>query len=821
MGAREETRGRELLQRAVDAIHDGHWGDLTSLLQQNASELQSARRRLEQQELDRHAARSQQAAADSAKHSSAAAADVEAEKQAAKASQFADEPSKGSPADATKPRASGGRHSTGTGQKRGGDAGTDYGELFMRWITACAREVDRAPWKGILAVQVLVLAAYGPAFFYQGYIMDDAVAIQKNVNVVGETVSFADFFGRDYWGLPMHGATWTNKSFRPLTTLTFRWNYLLHGLLSSGFHIANVLLHCLASIVVGYSALSLAGLPGSWAAFCSALFGVHPIHTENVLYLVGRADILTAVIGLAALNIYAGCFCPAPLLQRGVGCLKGSLAVVGNKRLMDTFATWRDLLWMAVVAFLIVASGLCKETGFVLFGMPFLMEVFDFVRMHDTAVRKGQPIHPRVLRRLRNRLIALVLTTFLTFIARYRHTGGTKLNMSPQDNPISFESSWRVRALSYALLHGVYAKLLFWPKFLCYDYSMDAIPLVRTMADPRLLITMAAYVAAMASVTAALRSRHSQRRSALLALALLAASYLPASNILFPVGTVIGERLLYVPSIGFCLAVAVWLHSTFDADSGSASTAATAVTSMPTSNRTVRHGALIFAGLVVPSVLAVRTFLRVCDWSSSDTLFKRDGYTQPTSAKTQFNLGITHMGRQEWDSAVEALVRCAWADPLSSLPFYRIGQIEILRGNYASAESWLAASLDKFGASLMVPDEEVFHDLGVALFQNGKHEKAERRLTIALQLNPDFAKGWNNLACCLINKNMADAARAVRKAVSLDPGNPQYWANFALLAGHAGDHETSAEAWQNAQTLYPGMPEPRDCTWEFAVGRSE
>merc|ERR1712093_581826 len=139
-------------------------------------------------------------------------------------------------------------------------------------------------------------------------------------------------------------------------------------------------------------------------------------------------------------------------------------------------------------------------------------------------------------------------------------------------------------------------------------------------------------------------------------------------------------------------------------------------------------------GLV--GALCIRTFFRTRVWSSSESLFLHDGHTQLTSSKTQFNLGITHMGRQEWDAAIEALVRCAWADPLSSLPFYRIGQIEILRGRHASAEKFLSAAIDKFGASLMVRDEEVFHDLAVAMFQNGKVEAADTRLRIALQLNP-------------------------------------------------------------------------------------
>jgi len=85
-----------------------------------------------------------------------------------------------------------------------------------------------------------------------------------------------------------------------------------------------------------------------------------------------------------------------------------------------------------------------------------------------------------------------------------------------------------------------------------------------------------------------------------------------------------------------------------------------------------------------------------------------------------------------------------------------------------------------------------------------------------LQLNPEFAKGWNNLACCMINRDIYDSTRALRKAVSLAPENPQYWANLALLAQHTGDPATASSAWRRATELWPAMPEPQDCTWEFA-----
>ncbi|CAE7018907.1 unnamed protein product [Symbiodinium sp. CCMP2456] len=84
------------------------------------------------------------------------------------------------------------------------------------------RKAEVFPYLALLVGQLLILATYAQAFWYAGFIMDDTVGVSRNPNVVGETFSFNELMRRDFWGLPMHGSGWTNKSFRPLTTLTFR-----------------------------------------------------------------------------------------------------------------------------------------------------------------------------------------------------------------------------------------------------------------------------------------------------------------------------------------------------------------------------------------------------------------------------------------------------------------------------------------------------------------------------------------------------------------------------------------------------------------------
>ena len=86
---------------------------------------------------------------------------------------------------------------------------------------------------------------------------------------------------------------------------------------------------------------------------------------------------------------------------------------------------------------------------------------------------------------------------------------------------------------------------------------MNTVPLVTSLADPRNLATIALYTLLGHLLYRALSSPPGRDAAVILTgLGLLVFPFLPASNLLFPVGFVIAERILYLPSMGFCLLVA-------------------------------------------------------------------------------------------------------------------------------------------------------------------------------------------------------------------------------------------------------------------------
>ncbi len=98
------------------------------------------------------------------------------------------------------------------------------------------------------------------------------------------------------WGL----LRWSQT--RPLTFLSFHWNYLAGGNDPWGFQLADILLHALNSILVMLIARRC--MPPLYAFAAGALFGVHTIQTQAVAYVFERATLLAAVFAFASLLCY-------------------------------------------------------------------------------------------------------------------------------------------------------------------------------------------------------------------------------------------------------------------------------------------------------------------------------------------------------------------------------------------------------------------------------------------------------------------------------------------------------------------------------------
>ena len=128
-------------------------------------------------------------------------------------------------------------------------------------------------------------------------------AILSNSDVTSSSWgSWLDIWTHDFWGTPLTH-TGSHKSYRPLTTLTFKLNWIITGPFSTGFHIVNIFLHCLATGL--FYQLSRSLLKDQLAIlFSTCMFSSHPIHTEAVTGIVGRADVSATIFCLLSFMYY-------------------------------------------------------------------------------------------------------------------------------------------------------------------------------------------------------------------------------------------------------------------------------------------------------------------------------------------------------------------------------------------------------------------------------------------------------------------------------------------------------------------------------------
>ncbi|KAL8221664.1 UNVERIFIED_CONTAM: Transmembrane and TPR repeat-containing protein 3 [Gekko kuhli] len=198
--------------------------------------------------------------------------------------------------------------------------------------------------KEIALIIGVVAACYWNSLFC-GFVFDDVSAILDNKDLHPST-PLKKLFLNDFWGTPMSEER-SHKSYRPLTVLTFRLNYLFSELNAVSYHLLNVFFHAVVCIV--FLKVCKIFLDSRSSVVASLLFAVHPIHTEAVTGVVGRAELLSSIFFLAAFLSYTRSKGP------------------------ENTIVWTPI---ALTVFLVAVATLCKEQGITVVGICCVYEVF-------------------------------------------------------------------------------------------------------------------------------------------------------------------------------------------------------------------------------------------------------------------------------------------------------------------------------------------------------------------------------------------------------------------------------------------------------------
>jgi tetratricopeptide (TPR) repeat protein len=558
-----------------------------------------------------------------------------------------------------------------------------------------------------LGIAVLLALAVNAGVLRNEFAMDDA-GILKRDPTIRSLANIPQLFQSDYWMPEM-----VSGLYRPLVKTSFALNHAFGNLDPRGFHLVNLLLHAL---VTGLSWSFFRRVSGSvWIAGAgAALFAVHAVHTEvtsNVSF--GRPELLSATFFLLATLFYIG---PA------------------GERVRSTRRSYAASLVCYALALL------SKESAITLVGV---LALFDLAFRSDASRSLGARLLG-VLRANGLRYAGFVAVTAGYLLIRTAALEGGRA-LPPEmaiDNPLfGLPVGWRLLNALWVSLH--YGRLLVAPLHLAYDYSYEQIPTFQIFTDPRLWVALAAWILLAVGWIAALR------RSPIVffALGFLLATFSIVSNLVLPIGTILGERLLYLPSIGFCLLVAagVWQLAT----------------AIP------RRRVAVFTSVIAVLVAlhAARSIERIPNWRTQWTLYMHDVARSPNSTKAHSNAGAAFTHFRRYDEALEHLRRSIEIQPYgypvpwstAGMVLTTIGRDEEAREMYEGAVrngTEEPAVFNNLGFQLVdrgldVPrglelleravekwpdDPEVLDSLGWAYYKVGRHREAHEKLKRAVQM---------------------------------------------------------------------------------------
>jgi tetratricopeptide (TPR) repeat protein len=584
------------------------------------------------------------------------------------------------------------------------------------------------------AVAALALAVYANTLGH-GFAYDDHRVIVDNP-AVRDATDWRRIFTTPSWFMEAAPTI----AFRPLATWTFAANHAAGGLAPAGYHLVNVVLHAVVSVLVVATAMAT-GLPLGSAAVAGVLFAVHPIHTEVVANGVGRAELLAAAFALAALWLRRGSARAARSALRDAA----SVAAFGAALLSKEHA----------IGFLLV--------------LP----------LADLLLDDGGSLQTFAQRTRGRRVFyyaGLVVMTLAVLMLRAEAVGGV---IGGRDVGGRFGTGFNVaayvapgvRVLTALAVLAQACRLLVWPFSLSADYSYPQVMPVAGIADPSALAGIAVALGiAVAFVVA-------WRRSPIACFWITAtlAPWMVVSNLVVPGGTIFAERLLYLPSAGACVLAAMAL----------------AASRFPSRATAV-------AVAVVVLTWSVRTVSRNRVWANDLALAEATVRDAPQSAHAHDFLGRVYadLGRDD-----EALVQLGeatrlldahpdWPERLDVL--YETAAIHGRRGELAAAEPLYEEIVRR------APDYfPAWINLGALRNQRGDHAGALEAADRAIAARPDVPNGYVVRGNALRGlRRPAEAVGAFEAALARAPASAEALFGVGAASLEAGAFARAAEAFQ-------------------------
>ncbi|MBK8229934.1 MAG: tetratricopeptide repeat protein [Candidatus Eisenbacteria bacterium] len=608
------------------------------------------------------------------------------------------------------------------------------------------------PGRLLLLVALVAFLPHLPALFC-GFAFDDAELIRNNPAVLASSPELA-------WSSPYWPGREVAGLYRPWTTASYWLDRTLFGLNPAAFHLTNLLLHVAVTLVV----LTILGLllptRRGLTLGTALLFAVHPIHTEAVVGIVGRAELWAA---LGALGAYL-----ALLLALG--------------------QTARRALWLSLSTIAFAIGLLSKESAIGIFGLLLLHLVLG-----PTRTLLGAEDVAGTRRTLQRALALWSIPIGLSFLLRLRVIGSLfgLTHVNGMDNILTEVGAFDRIVTALGLQWLVVWRYLV-PVTLSADYSFQQLTVTAGWKAG------GAAFAALVALLAWIGLRRGDR-VVVWGGGLAVATGLLTSNLPMAIGTIMGERLAYLPSVGsFLLLVHAATHLP-----------------LPAALRTPRAAWSLAAAPLL--LLSARTAIRCPDWNDDLSLFRATAEASPRSGKARANHAVALIRAERYPEALEEALAAARTAPNYPAAEGAVGTALFRLGRAREALPHLRRAA--FNPPVARKNLEALLELGNAQVSLSAGAAAESVFAVALAVAPGSdSRPWIGRASSLaLQSRWPESSATWNRAVRLAPTDPAVRRQWAYALWQAGRIDSSEAIYLRLSGEAPADPDVlNDTAWFLA-----
>ena len=602
-----------------------------------------------------------------------------------------------------------------------------------------------------VALVIATLVLYFPAIHHPFVNYDDDGYVTNNLHVQA--------------GLTWDTVAWAFTSFdqanwHPVTWLSHALDWQFFQLDPAGHHGTNLLLHAVNTALLFWILVQATGFTGR-SFMVAALFALHPINVESVVWVAERKNLLSMLFFLLALGAYRW-YARQPQPGR-----------------------------YAVIAALFTLGLMAKPQ---IVTLPFVLLLWDYwplqrmlLGCEGNETGKDAAFPPKSFLNLLLEKLPLVALSAISAAITVK---------AQQHGGLNPELSFSARVANAIVSYARYVGKAFWPAHLAPMYPHPG----NSLAKPEVFAALLFLMVVTALVVAARRHR-----------------YLPVGWLWF-LGTLIpmiglvqvgrqamADRYAYLPFIGLFIMICWGVADCVVASSrwlASRRGEPMVVSASPAPSRisTVLTAA-ICAGVLL--ALALMTHRQIDYWGDNVTLWSHTLQVTNRNYEAEEDLGEALVAKGEQIDAMPHFYRATEIEPRRYLPHMYIAVYDQEHGNLHDAIAQYRKVLSE--SQNTSTNAQAYANMGHAYLQLGDMAQARESSQAAVALDPHKIDAWMDLGLAKQKSgDLAGATLAYSEGLKIKPSDVGY----LLLAGALEQSDRSDEAtaaMQRAKALSTNM----------------